>query len=487
MPAAPGTPGAQKAPGAPGTAVLPRPAAPPAAGPGGVPARRPRAGAVAVVGGVRGRLAQATRTAPGRLRLAGVVLAVLTVAFGALTAWQLTARAQAADRVVSYGQPLSRDAAEIHRRLADAATTATTGFLLAGNEPQKVRTDYTDDLKTAAQLITEASARTTSPAARTQLGKLNQQLPVYAGLVDTARANDRLGIPLGGAYLRYASEQMQNGLLPAAVELTRIENEALAKDYADAKSTPWAAYGLAAVTLAALVWVQVTLFRRTNRVFNPGLLGATAAVLAGGLWLAVTGLTTSAALVRADKEGGAPLRALNTARVDVLKARLAENLHYVARGSTAKYVKQWDDTTTSLVGKDDTGAPMERRTGSLPTALTAAPSAARPSLLQAARQYDVWHGQHDAARAKEVKDSDYQGALDATVSADGGAPTSDATFHAVDQALAQAAGIEQDTFLKAARGTHNDLRNTAVGAALLGLAAAAAALGGLGRRLAEYR
>ena len=68
---------------------------------------------------MRAWLAQATRTPPGRLRLAGVVLAVLTVAFGGLTAWQLETRASAADRVVSYSQPLSRDAAEIHRSLAD--------------------------------------------------------------------------------------------------------------------------------------------------------------------------------------------------------------------------------------------------------------------------------------------------------------------------------------------------------------------------------
>ncbi|MEV7775769.1 hypothetical protein [Kitasatospora sp. NPDC086791] len=462
-----------------------RPGGAPAPGPGGAPARRP--GAVAATG-VRARLAQATRTAPGRLRLAGVVLTVATVAFGALTAWQLETRAQAADRVVSYSQPLSRDAAEIHRNLADAATTAATGFLLAGAEPKAVRDRYEQDLATAAKLVAQAAARTTSTSpGQDSLARLNQQLPLYAGLVETARADNRQGIPLGGAYLRHASEQMQTVLLPAAAELAATENDELAKDYAEAKSVPWGAYGLAVITLAALGWVQLTLFRRTNRVFNIGLLGATAAVLAGALWLTVTGLTTSAALKRSDSEGASPLRALNYARVDVLTARLAENLHLVARGSTTKYADQWTKATEHLDGAAVKGDLLERRTGSLPEAVRLAPAAAEQDVRDAVRQFDDWHQKHDAARKLEVDNADYQGALDATVSAAADAPTADAAFNATDRALARAADIEQGRFEQSAEGTGGDLRTAAVAAALLGLVAAAAALRGLGRRLAEYR
>ncbi|MEV7188129.1 hypothetical protein [Kitasatospora sp. NPDC093102] len=488
----PGTPGAPVAtavpattagtgsPAVPGAAPLTKPGGtPPAPRPGGAPAKRPP---TAVATGGRARLAQATRTPPGRLRLAGVVLAVLTVAFGGLTAWQLESRAQAADRVVSYSQPLSRDAAEIHRNLADAATTAASGFLLADAEPDEVRSRYEQDIATAAKLIAQAAARTTATSpAQGSLARLNQQLPAYAGLVETARADNRQGIPLGGAYLRYASEQMQTVLLPAAAELAAAENRELADDYAAAQAVPWGAYGLAVVTLAALAWVQLTLFRRTNRVFNIGLLGATAAVLAGALWLTVAGLTTRSALEQSAREGATPLRALNSARVDVLTARLAENLHFVARGSTTRYADQWTKATEHLAGTED------RSGGSLPEAVRLAPAAAGPSLQDASKQFDQWRRQHDAARALEVNNADYQGALEATVTAKGGANTADAAFNATDKALAQAADIEQNGFKRAAGGTGGDLRTAAVAAALLGLAAAAAALRGLGRRLAEYR
>ncbi|MFE2725895.1 hypothetical protein [Kitasatospora sp. NPDC059327] len=434
-----------------------------------------------------GRLRQATRTAPGRLRLAGALLTVLTVAFGALTAWQVNSRAQAAERVVSYSQPLSQAAADIHRSLADADTTAATGFLLAGAEPKAVRDRYEKDLATASRLIAEAAARTTaSSPAQGWLTALNQQVPVYAGLVESARADNRQGFPLGGAYLRYASDQMRTVLLPAAAALSAAENQALADDYAEARAVPWAAYGLGVLALAALVGVQMTLYRRTNRVFNVGLVGATAAVLSAVLWLTVTGTGANSALHASEREGAGPLRALNAARVDVLTARLAENLHFVARGSSTQYADLWARTTEHLSAAN---APADRYSGTLPDARRLAPTDARAAIDEAQRQYQQWRERHLTASTLENADADYQGALDATVTVkEADVPNSaDAAFNAVDQALARAADTELRQFKRAAEGTDGDLRTAAAAVAVLALVAAASAVRGLGRRLAEYR
>ncbi|WP_406204157.1 hypothetical protein OH807_28275 [Kitasatospora sp. NBC_01560] len=450
------------------------------AGPGGTAAARGR-GPVA-------RIGRATRTAPGRLRLAGALLAVVTVAFGVLTAWQVNSRAQAAQRVVSYSQPLSQAAADIHRSLADADTTAATGFLLAGAEPKAVRDRYEQDLATASRLIAEAAARTTaSSPAQGWLATLNQQVPVYAGLVETARANNRQGYPLGGAYLRYASDQMRTVLLPAAAQLTAAENQELDADYAAARAIPWAAYGLGAVALTTLVLVQMVLFRRTNRVFNPGLLGATAAVLAGVLWLTVAGLGARDALQDSARNGATPLKALNAARVDVLTARLAENLHLVARGSSGIYADLWAKTTTHL--SDGQDLPVDRRGGTLPEAFRLAPADAQKAVTVAWSKYDEWRERHLAASKLENVDADYQAALDATVTVkEADVPkTADASFNVVDQQLALAADTELEQFRRAAEGTDGDLRTAAVAVAVLALVAAAAAARGLGRRLAEYR
>ncbi|MFF7455410.1 hypothetical protein [Kitasatospora sp. NPDC008115] len=452
---------------------------PPATRSGGTEAAVVRRGPVA-------RLGRAARTAPGRLRLAGALLAALTLVFGALTAVQLDSRAAAAGRVVDSSQPLSQAAAEINRSLADADATAASGFLLAGAEPRAVRERYEQDLRTASQLISEAAARTTSSSDLQELlSTLNQKVPVYAGLVETARANNRQGFPLGGAYQRYASEQMRSELLPAAARLSAAQDEVLADDLAQARATPWAGYALGLVALLALAWVQLALFRRTNRVFNIGLLAASASVLAAVLWLTVSATGAGAALGRGEREGAAPLRALNAARVDVLTARLAENLHYVSRGSSSTYSNLWTTTTGRLYARaPERGEPA----GTLAQARALAPADARATVDQALRDYEQWNERHTAATALENQ-GDYQAALDATVTArEADAPrTADAAFAAADRQLAHAALLEEGRFRDEALGVDEDLRTAAVGIAALGLVAAAAALGGLGRRLAEYR
>ncbi|MFE6750439.1 hypothetical protein ACFVGM_31625 [Kitasatospora purpeofusca] len=455
---------------------------------GTVPAQRRAGGTGAVVlpSGPLARLGRATRTAPGRLRLAGALLAVLTLAFGALTAVQVNSRAAAAQRVVDNSQPLSQAAADINRSLADADATAATGFLLAGAEPRAVRDRYEQDLRTASQLIAESASRLPGSSALGEvLSRLNQQVPVYAGLVETARANNRQGYPLGGAYQRYASEQMRTVLLPAAAQFSAAENAQLAADMKAARATPWAGYGLGLLALTGLVWVQLTLFRRTNRVFNIGLVAATASVLAAVLWLTVAANGAATALARGDREGGVPLRALNAARVDVLTARLAENLHYVARGSSGVYADLWSKTTEHLFTSDpgrDTGP------GTLVQAQSLAPREAGAKLAQAMADYQQWRERHTAATKLE-NDGDYQAALDATVTArEADAPkTAEAAFAATDRELAEAAVLEEGEFRDAALGVDGDLRTAAAAIAVLGLLAAAAALGGLGRRLAEYR
>lgn len=309
---------------------------------------------------------------------------------------------------------------------------------------------------------------------------------MYAGLVESARAENRQGFPLGGAYLRYASEQMRTVLLPAAAKLTAAENDALAADLADARATPWAGYLLGLVALTALVWVQLALFRRTNRVFNIGMLTATAAVLSAALWLTVAATGADSTLRRAEREGAAPLRVLNAARVDVLTARLAENLHLVARGSSTKYAELWSKTTGHLF---DGGTPGRGPVGTLVEAQRLAPPDAGGPVDQALRGYQQWRERHDVAVKLENVDGDYQGALDTTVTVkEADVPkTADASFNAVDQQLQRAAVLEEGGFRDAALGVDKDLRTAAVAVALLGLLAAASAVRGLGRRLAEYR
>ncbi|WP_245984821.1 hypothetical protein [Streptomyces tateyamensis] len=434
------------------------------------PARAPKAPASGT--GPLARLRRTADTAPGRLRLLAAGLAVLVLALGALTGWEVNDRTQAADQVVTHSQPLSQNAAEIYRSLADADTTAAAGFLLAGGEPHDVRQRYQDDLANATQLLTQAAAQSNgSDQAQNLVSQLNQQLPVYAGLVETARADDRQGLPLGAAYLRYASNMMQTQLLPEAQKLSDTEVSRLDSDYRDAGATPWFSYAFGLLTLAVLFWAQLMLFRRTNRVFNSGLLGATAAVLVLLGWLTTGVLSANSSLDQSKSRGATPLQALDVARTNSLQARTAENLNLVARGSTTTYADQW--TTSS---KADATA--------LAHAQQLAPGAAADSIGQARQQFTVWTQKHDAASAKNDA-GDYQGALDATVGT--GADSSQPVYQKLDQDLAAAVKVEQAEFRSAAQDGRDATVPVVFAAGVLALLAAAGVLTGINRRLAEYR
>ncbi|MFJ1754468.1 hypothetical protein [Kitasatospora sp. NPDC088134] len=426
------------------------------------------------------RLRAAGRTPPGRLRAAAAVLVALVLLFGAAGLWQSANRSAASGGLVSRSEPLSQDAAEIYRSLADADTTAAAGFLLAGQEPPALRKRYQDDLATAARLISEAAARTGSTGgdAQLRLAELNQQLPRYAGLVDTARAANREGLPLGGAYLRYASGLMQQTILPAAQKLADSEAAALDEEYDRAAAAPWLALSLGVLALAALARYQVLLFRRTNRVFNPGLLAASLAVLTALVWLGAGAAVAGGSLDDARAQGIDPLRRLNQVRVEALQAHTAENLNLVSRGATDAYTQRWDQLSKALAGPAG-------QDGSVAGLSQSPPAPAKDQLADARKAFGDWQDRHAKAAGKDAE-GDYEAALGLTLAPDGG-DTADTAFGAAEQKWAAAEQSEQGAFEAAAGGVDTVLAVQAAAVALLAALAAAGTVRGIGRRLAEYR
>ncbi|MFC8895595.1 hypothetical protein [Streptomyces cinereoruber] len=470
-------------PAARSTAPAPaRPAGVPAQTPSGpvppVPSSAPPAGRGAWAVG-REQLRTVTTTEPGRLRILGAVLALLVVAFGAVTALEVTGRASAADDVVGRSQPLSADAAALYRSLADADTTAASGFLAGTLEPAGSRERYAEDVATASRLLVKAAAHTDgSPEATREITVLGEQLPRYTGLVERARAANRQGLPLGGAYLRYANQQMTTVLLPAAERLYAAETERLHRDDDAARAWPYASLALGLVALAALGWAQRRTYVRTHRVFNHGLLAATAATGAVLLWLLAAHTVARAELNDARAHGQESLQVLNTARISSLTARANENLTLVARGAVltedGKGDKYEADYTAGM--------------GALKAALASAreladDDAGRGPVGEAAARAGEWSQRHKDARAKD-DDGDYEGALDRIVGAKGSTGES---FDQVDAALERALAHEQAEFTRSAGDARDALSALPLGAAALGILGAAGAVLGVNRRLSEYR
>jgi hypothetical protein len=469
-----GAPAVRAIPPQPG-ALPAAPAASPGRAAAPAPARR-----TAFAEGVD-RLRAAATTEPGRLRIIGAVLALLVVAFGAVTAWQTTDRASAADDVLHKSQPLSSAAADIYRSLADANTAASSGFLAGGQETEASRDRYEKDIRTAAAgLVTAAgSSDAGSPAAET-ITRLNRLLPEYKGLVERARTYNRQGFPVGGAYLRYANEKMQKEMLPAAEDLYKRENQRLSADYADARPYPWAAIVLGVLALAALAWAQHRHYRRTHRVLNHGLVAATAAATAVLLWLVVGHSLARAALSDSYDHGVRSLNVLHDARIASLKARGNENLTLVARGAeTVKVAGRTYDAYDHDFGKD-----MDVLGKGLARARELADdTAGRQPVTAAVGNMTEWKKRHATARDAD-EDGFYEQALDRVIGAKG---ATGECFDGVDANLASALAHEEGEFRQAAGDGLDAMSGLPVGAAVLAVLGAAGAVLGIGRRLSEYR
>ncbi|WP_435885797.1 hypothetical protein [Streptomyces subrutilus] len=457
-----------------------RPPAPPGGvavpPPGGPPGR-----GTAWAEGVE-RLRGAATTEPGRLRIIGAAVAALIVLFGAVSLWEVSDRSTAAGDVVGRSQPLSADAASIYRSLADADTASSSGFLAGGQEPREVRQRYEKDIANASRLLVSAAANTRADEeSRKQIALLSTELPRYTGLIEQARATNRQGLPLGGAYLRYANEQMTTRLLPAAQRLYEAETGQLYTDYDGARAWPLASIGTGLLALGALGWAQRRSYRRTNRVFNHGLLAATAASTVVLLWLAVGHTVARAELSQARSDGQESLKVLNDARIASLQARAGENLTLVSRGAVLAADNKSDKYDVDFTDN------MKQLEAGLASALRLADDdAGRTPLKHAADGVAQWKQRHAAAREADLK-GDYDAARDQVIGTDRNRESSGAAFDTVDASLEQAVTHEQREFTGAARSGLGALGGLMTGAAALAVVGAAAALLGVGRRLSEYR
>src|SRR5258708_7546357 len=94
-------------------------------------------------------------------------------------------------------------------------------------EPPAARSRYLADIARAESYLEAATAAAGNQGLRSQLTVLSTGVPVYTGLVETARSDNQQGLPVGAAYLGEASYLMRTRLLPAAKGLYTHENARL--------------------------------------------------------------------------------------------------------------------------------------------------------------------------------------------------------------------------------------------------------------------
>src|SRR5256886_7485788 len=143
------------------------------------------------------RIAARARSTPGRLTALMVLLALLGLLAGIASVVGIMQRSALVDGVRNGSGPLTVQAQQLYRSLSDADATAASAFLSNGVEPKGLRDRYESDIAAASTALAAVTAA--ADTSRGDLDLLTTQLPVYTGLVETARTYNRLGRPLGGA------------------------------------------------------------------------------------------------------------------------------------------------------------------------------------------------------------------------------------------------------------------------------------------------
>ena len=429
-------------------------------------------------------------TTPARLRLLLALLILLSLAWGVLAALTADQHASAAADVVAVSEPLSLDAEQIYTSLSDADATAASAFLAGGLEPAAARQRYQADITEAAIRIEAASALVGSSAARAELpghlanqasaadsavgddlAMLSGQLPAYTDEVGTARADNRLGLPLGAAYLREASALLRGTLLPAASDIYTRESALLTSSSAQATGLPLmviavvAGLGLGYVLYRSSRWLS----RHTHRVVNYGLLLAALAGLVSLVWLAGSFVAGRGDLLHAQQQGSGPAQAFARAEVAALRAHADESLTLIDNSGDDSYQKDY--------------LAQQKLLGPGPGTLLAQAAAVKGDgqAGDVAAEAQAWYQAHAALRAKD----DAGNHSDAVRSAlTGDAATS---FARLSATLNEGIETHQAVFAASARGGRDAFTGLAVGMIVASLVMVAGCTWGLSRRLAEYR
>lgn len=430
------------------------------------PSRRRRARAGGALSWVRDRLA----TTPGRLVLVSILVVVGAVAFGAIALGAEQSRERAAKAARSQTEPLLVQATNLYTSLSDANARAATGLLSGGIETTANRNRYLADLRIATNALSSLTREAgTSASAPVSLSTIADQLPVYSGLVETARANSRQGFPVGAAYLRQAVQLSTTSMLPAADRIYRTEAQRLQADYHTGTATAALVTFIIAGALALifLLLAQLYVARISRRILNLGMLVATVAVAAVSVWGVVALINEQNALSSAQQRGSDSVEVLSAATVLLSRAQGDLSLALVNRGSDATDPLDFTAVQRALAPVAAEISVLARRTGT----------------TSAATRFDADYGAYQA-QTNRIKDLQSQGLLTTALGLE--QPTTSSSDRLKGDLDGQI-GAAQGRFTRAAADATSSLDGLSIAIPIITVLAAVAALLGVRQRINEYR
>jgi hypothetical protein len=281
------------------------------------------------------RLAARLRTTPGQLEAAALTLIVAAALFWAVVASVFSNLYQAARTVGRDTVPSIVAAEKMNVALADINTSLANAILARDDDSKPSwRTIKEESDAVSHALITASENVTYGNEEEVPIFTIQSNLPVYFGLLGQARGKIQAD-PLPDA--RAASDLMQKTIMPAGLALDEANFRHLTATYDEHRANRTAALLMLLLVIAALaallIVVQLNLARRTRRLVNPPLLGATLLLALFGVYLLVVFTSTGDQLRAAKQDSFDSVHALWKARALAYDANAEESLYLMERGA----------------------------------------------------------------------------------------------------------------------------------------------------------
>lgn len=421
------------------------------------------------------RALAALRYTPGQLRGVLAVLTALVLGAGITGMTSILAKSAVIEETTSQSGRLSVAALQLYQALSQADATAASSYLSAGTPSEEMNLTYRESMRDATVALTTAAGEVETAEDAQLVAELNARLPVYTGLVESARTFNRLGQPVGATYQEQASTLMREEMLPAAHQLQDNALGQLSESRSGAEAFPWAAAALAVAALGTLLWAQVWLSRKTNRVLNLGLLGATVLLVGFAGWLAMASLTSANHTTRSHEEGAVPLELLAQAEITAQQARAEESLLLIARGEDEGAAGRYNAHMEDLIAADGLFDQLEAAFGDDPE-LAASIDTARDAA-------ETWASGHSDV-VKLATDGSYTDAVERAVGEEDDSLAT--SFNALNASLTAATDASAERFVEATADARRALSGAAAGLASLALLALIGVAVGIQMRVAEY-
>ncbi|AGF73495.1 hypothetical protein [Corynebacterium halotolerans] len=422
-------------------------------------------------------------TTPGKLLTVTLVLSVAIFAAGYSMSQSSATRQTALDVLLTSTEPMSYAAHNLYTSLSLADTIATTGFVQAGVESAGTRARYNAAVDRASVAASETAAGMTMDDDRALelVTTIQRQLPVYTGLVETARTNNRAGNPVSVAYMAEASSLMREEILPAASELFILTSGQVREQQNHLTAPQWVPLSGLLAAVVFLLLAQWWLWRLTRRRLNKGFLAATALLVTAIIWVSVSNFGTWQAGTRGFEEASMPWDSLTASRIQAQQARTTETLSLVRRESVDESQASFADTIDGVTAALDDYEAAEGHNPLATSGNSRLVNEARTALIN-------WEDAH-ARFAEALRTGDFQEAVrlsTTTTVAPGSPPTAAGAYDTLDAALSRLIADARSSM----RAFINDglaatqLVSTAV--LVLSLAAVVAVWLGVRPRLQEY-